>query len=407
MGGQDKSEFEYIVVGLGGLGSAATYWLARSAGREVLGLEQFELGHDKGASEDHSRIIRLSYHRPDYVRLARHAYAAWRELEDDAAEQLLMITGDLILGPRGSATPVTDYMDSLAAENIPFEALDAAEIMRRWPQFRLEDDVYGSYQSQGGIVPATKGVLTHARMARQYGATLLEHTPVTSLRPLADGVEVITPQATYRCRRLVLTTDAWTNRLLAPLGMRLPLTLMEEQVSYFASPHLEEFMPGRFPLWIWTDDPDFYGLPVYGEERGVKVAQDMAGREVTLETRTFQPDPATLDRVRTFVQRILPKASGPVLYSKTCLYTLTPDRDFVIDTAPDYPQIIIALGAGHAYKFAGIIGRIVSDLALTGSTAYDIQSFAIDRPILQMADPPRHFRLHRAVQCSDSPMQVS
>lgn len=388
-----KNEFEYIVIGLGGIGSAAAYWLSRRAGDEVLGLEQFQLGHDKGASEDHSRIIRLSYHTPAYVALAKHAYAAWREIEADAGEPLLLITGDLFLGPRVSAMPIDVYIDSLKAENVPFEVLDAAEIMRRWPQFRLDDDVFGTFQGQGGIVPGTGGMMAHARTARARGATLLDNTPVTSITPLSDGVKVTTPNATYRCRHLVMAADAWTNCLLAPLGIKLPLTLSEEQTSYFASPHLEEFMPGRFPVWVWADDPNFYGTPVYGEARGVKAAQDIGGREVTLETRTFQPDPDTLERVSAFLKRNIPKAYGPVLYSKPCIYTLTPDRDFVIGTLPDYPRITLALGASHGYKFAGLIGRILSELAVDGGTEYDIAPFAVDRPILQMANPPTSFLL--------------
>jgi len=390
-----KNEFEYIVIGLGGIGTAAAYWLARKAGKEVLGLEQFELGHDKGASEDHSRIIRLSYHKPEYVALARHAYTAWRELEEDAGEPLLLITGDLILGPCESRMPVTDYIDSLAAQKVSFVQLDADEIMHRWPQFRLDGDVVGSFQEQGGLVAARKGVLAHARMARAHGATLRENAQILRITPLGDGAQIEMSDGIYRCRHVVVAADAWTNRLLASLGISLPLTLMEEQVSYFATPRLDEFRPGRFPVWVWSDEPNFYGIPVYGEERGVKAAQDMAGREVTLETRTYEPDPSTLKRVGDFLQRTIPSAYGPILYSKTCIYTLTPDRDFVIDTLPDFPQISLALGTGHGYKFAGLIGRILSDLATSGATEYDIAQFAVDRPVLRMANPPRNFILRR------------
>jgi sarcosine oxidase len=390
-----KTDFEYIVIGLGGIGSAAAYWLARRAGSEVLGLEQFQLGHDQGASEDHSRIIRLTYHTPHYIALAHHAFAAWRALEKEAGEQLLVTTGDLLLGPRESAMPVSDYTDAMAAANLPFELLDAAEIMHRWPQWRLDDDVYGSFQPQGGILPATRGLLTHARLAREHGVTLLDGTPVSAIKPRSDGVEVITPAATYGCRRLILAVDAWTNQLLAPLGAALPLVLTEEQVSYFASPHLDEFTPDRFPVWIWGDDPNYYGIPLFGEERGVKAAQDSAGRLVTLDTRTFAADPATVARVSRFVEERLPRMHGPILYSKACLYTLTPDRDFVVDTLPDYPQIALALGTGHAYKFAGLIGHILADLAVDGRTEHDISPFAVDRPILRMANPPRQSLLRR------------
>lgn len=390
-----KREFEYIVVGLGGLGSGAAYWLARRAGSEVLGLEQFELGHERGASEDHSRVIRYAYHAPHYVELAHHAFAAWHELEADAGETLLVNTGDLYMTPHDGAVPLTDYIDSMSAQHRPFELLDAAEIMRRWPQFRLDDGVGALFSAAGSIAPAKKGNATHARLARRHGATLLENTAVTGITPLDDGVEVATAETTYRCRRLVLTTDAWTNGLLAPLGLHLPLTMTQEQVTYFASPHLEEFMPGRFPIWAWMDDPFFYGIPVYGEERGVKAAQDTGGREVTLETRTFDADPAMLARVSDFLQRIVPRAYGPVLYTKTCIYTMAPDRDFVIDTLPGYPQIALALGGGHAYKFVGLIGHILSDLAIDGTTSYNIAPFDFERPILQLADPAKNFLLKR------------
>jgi len=386
-----KREFEYIVIGWGGLGSGAAYWLARRAGAEVLGLEQFALGHDNGASEDHSRIIRLSYHTPAYVELARHAYTAWRAVEENGGERLLVISGGLDLWPHDAAIPMSDYTESMDAQGVPYERLDADEIMRRWPRFRLADDVVGVYQADGGIVPARKSNALHIRLARRYGATILENTPVTGVTARDGGVEVSTSQGVYRCRALVLAADAWTNGLLAPLGLRLPLTMTQEQVTYYTSSRLSEFAPARFPEWIWMDDPSFYGLPVYGEEGGVKVAQDVGGRQVTLETRTFDPNPATLARTTAFARRILPGIDGPPLYSKTCLYTLTPDRDFVIDTLPAYPHISLALGAGHAFKFASVIGRILSELAIDGTTEYDIAPFAVDRPIFTMEDPPTHF----------------
>ena len=383
--------FEYIVIGLGGLGSGAAYWLARRAGANVLGIEQFELGHDKGASEDHSRIIRLSYHTPTYVELAHHAYDAWDTLAEETGESAVLITGGLDLFPPNAAISLADYANSMGGHAVPFETLDAAEVMARWPQFQLEDGTIGLYQARSGLAMARKGNAAHQQAARRHGATLLEHTRVTALHPLADGVEVVTSQGTFRCRRLVIAADAWTNQLLAPLGLTLPLTMTQEQVTYYASPHLDQFQPDRFPIWIWMDDPSFYGFPVFGEPGGVKVAQDVGGREVTLESRTFEANPETEARVSAFVRRHLPAAYGPPLYHKTCVYTMPPDRDFIIDTLPEYPRIAVALGAGHGYKFAGIIGRILSDLAIDGATAFPIAPFAVDRPILTMANPPKHF----------------
>lgn len=388
-----KREYEYIVLGLGGIGSGAAYWLARRAGVEVLGLEQYGLNHDKGASEDHSRIVRLAYEKPAYVELARHSYAAWDDVERDGDEPLIVITGGLdLFPPSPSAVPMRDFADSMVAHDVPFEQLDAAETMRRYPQFQLEDGTVSFYQAQSGFAPAHKCNRAHQRLARQHGATLLENTSVAAIAPLADGVEVTTPDATYRCRRLVVTADAWTNDVLHPLGVRVPLTCTREQVSYYAAPRLRDYHPDRFPIWIWRDNPNFYGIPVYGEEAGVKVAQDVGGREVTPATRTFESDPDIEARVDLFMRRHLPTARGPVVSTKTCMYTMPPDRDFVIDTLPDYPQVSLALGAAHGFKFASIIGRILSELALDGATAYNIAPFAVDRPILTMENPPRVFQ---------------
>ena len=385
-----KSDYEYIVLGLGGFGSAAVYWLARRAGTEVLGLEQFELGHVRGESQDHSRIIRLSYHTPAYVELAKFAFRAWEEVERDAGEQLVLRTGGLDVGPRESAIPLSAYSDSMDAAGVRYERLDAREIMRRWPQWRLTDEMHGLFQEQSGIAMAARGNATHVRQARAHGATLLDRTPVEAIGTEGGEVVVRTAEATYRCRRLVIAAGAWSNRALASLGIELPLRVTKEQVTYFASPRLEEFQPGCFPVWIWMDDPCFYGFPVFGEA-GPKVGQDAGGQETTGDTRTFDPDPEALGRVTRFLERHLPGALGPILYTKTCLYTLTPDRDFVLDALPEHPEIAVAIGGGHGFKFASLIGQILSELAVDGRTARDLAPFRIDRPILRMKDPPRNY----------------
>ncbi|MCK6624125.1 MAG: N-methyl-L-tryptophan oxidase [Anaerolineae bacterium] len=385
-----KQDFEYIVLGLGGLGSGAAYWLSRQAGGEVLGLEQFEIGHVRGGSQDHSRIIRLSYHTPGYVRLAQQAYQAWAVLEEEADEKLIVKTGGLDLWPAGSVIATEDYTNSMAACAVPFEQLDATEVMRRWPQFRLTDDITALYQSESGIAPAAKCNAAHQRLARANGATLLDNMPITAIRPLNGEVEVVAGGTTYRCGKLVIAAGAWTNSALANFGLKLPLTVTQEQVTYFATPHLADFAPERFPIWIWMDAPCFYGFPAYGEP-ATKAAQDVGGEETTAETRSFEPNPANAQRVENFLRKYIPTALGPVHYSKTCLYTMPPDRDFVIDTLPGYENCVVAIGAGHAFKFASLIGKILSELAINGSTASNIDAFKIDRPILQMENPPKSF----------------
>jgi sarcosine oxidase len=385
-----RTDYEYIVLGLGGLGSGAAYWIARRAGADVLALEQFELGHVRGESQDHSRIIRLSYHTPAYVEFAKRAYDAWAGLEADAKEQVVLRTGGLDFGPHDGAIDLAQYRASMDAAGVPYERLDANEIMRRFPQFRLTDDIHGVYQEQSGIAMAARANAAHRRMAQAYGATLRDNAPVTAIRNSGGEVTVEAGGVTYRARRLCIAAGPWSNRALAHFGIELPLEVTREQVTYFASPHAAEFMPDRFPVWIWMDDPSFYGFPVFGEP-GPKAAQDAGGYPTTGDTRNFEPDPENFARVEGFLRTYLPRALGPVITTKTCLYTLTPDRDFVIDAVPGHANVFIAIGAGHAFKFASVIGRTLSELAIDGRTPVDLAPFTLDRPILKMKHPPKHY----------------
>jgi sarcosine oxidase len=347
-----RTDFEYIVVGLGGIGSAAAYWLSRRFGASVLGLEQFELGHVRGESQDHSRIIRLSYHRPDYVELAKLAYQAWAQVEADAGEQLILRTGGL--------------------------------------DFGVDDDIHGIFQADSGIAMAARANAAHQRMAREHGATLREHAGITYVKAADGEYEVLGGETPYRCRKLVIAAGPWSNDALSNFGMRLPLEVTKEQVTYFASPDIEAFKPGRFPVWIWMDDPSFYGTPVFGEA-GPKAAQDAGGKPVDPDTRSFEPDEENLARVTAFLEKYIPTSLGPVIYTKTCLYTLTPDRDFIVDSLPGHPNAVIAIGAGHAFKFSSVIGKTLSELVADGKTDADISGFSLSRPILRESHPAKTY----------------
>jgi len=390
-----QRSWDVIVVGLGAIGSAAAYWAAARPGVRVLGLEQFEFDHPNGSSRDHSRIIRLSYHRPDYVRLARRAYACWAEVEAASGTRIVTRTGGLDIFPPGGVTDEADYSGSLAAEGVPFERLDTAETMRRWPQWRLPDDSSVLFQAESGIADPMLGNPANRDLAVAGGATLRDRTPVTGIRDAGGEYEVMTADGTvHRTGRVVLAADAWTNTVLASLGARLPLTITREQVTYFACPDPAAFAPERFPIWIWMDEPAFYGFPTYGEA-GPKAAQDVGGRAIEIEARTFDVDVEAHARVVAFLERHLPGAVGPDIVTKTCIYTLTPDRDFVVDRLPGHPGVVLAIGAGHGFKFASVLGRILVELALDGGTpsAAEIECFRADRPILLEEHPAASFRI--------------
>lgn len=377
---------DVVVVGLGALGSATAYQLARR-GQRVLGLEQFELGHHRGASHDTSRILRRSYHTPGYVRLAGEAYNDWADLSDAAGEQLVTTTGGIDLFPPDAAIPIADYTSSLDECGVPYELLDPAAVAARWPQVRLPDGGVALYQADTGIVPAAKTVAVLQRLAVAHGAELRAHSPARLLSAGPDGVELGTPAGAVRCRRLVLTADAWTNDVLAGLGVGLPLTVTQEQVTYFAPDDPSAFAPDVFPVWIWMDEPSFYGFPTYGEA-AVKAGQDVGGAVTTAAGRTFIPAPGNLRQLCDFMARTFVGSTHARLRTVTCLYTLTPDRDFVLGSLPDHPDVIVGLGAGHGFKFTPSFGRILADLAVDGRTGSDIGGFGLERPALTDADFP-------------------
>lgn len=385
-----RGSYEAIVVGCGGIGSGALYRLSRELGDGVLGIEQFRLGHDRGASQDHSRIIRLAQHQPRYAALAPHAYEAWREVERASGVRLVTLTGGLVIedaAERGSLNTGSRNIDGYVAvfEELGFdyELLEADEIMQRWPQFTLRGDVRAVYQSQSGIVDARKANAVHAALARANGAMILEETPVQAVRPNGSGVEVVTDRQTYHAGKVVVAADAWTNEVLAQTGARLPLTVTQEQVTYYATANLKQFSPEVFPVFMWHGAHSFYGLPVYGEV-ATKLGEHMGGLDapVTARSRTFEPDPVRQRRYREFLERRVPTFLGPELYTKTCLYTVPPDQDFVLDTLPDHPRISVFVGAGHAYKFAALAGKLLCELALEGETSLPTEAFAVDRPAI-------------------------
>jgi sarcosine oxidase len=379
-----------IVLGLGGIGSAAAYWAARRLGDEVLGLEQFELGHGNGGSEDHSRIIRLSYHTAGYVELAMAAYEAWAELEEDSGEKVILRTGGLDLAPAGATIGLTDYRSSMTEVGVAFEELDADEVMRQWPQWRLDDDVTAIYQEQSGIAMASRANAAHRRMAREHGAELVATSEVVSVVEGVDGVVVETTESTYEADHLLVAAGAWTNRVTGHLGVSFPLEVTQEQVVYLDPADPDAFAPHRFPIWIWMDEPSFYGFPVFGAP-AVKVAWDRCELVTTPETREFEPRAEVTATLRDFVARHLPTADQGVHLAKTCLYTLTPDRDFILDRLPGSERVTVAVGAGHAFKFASVLGSILVDLALDGVTDQDTSPFTADRAILQETNPARTY----------------
>jgi sarcosine oxidase len=388
-------QYRVIVVGCGAVGAATAYWLSRRLGGGVLALEQYQHGHTRGASEDHSRVIRHAYSRPEYTALTPAAYQSWNVAERETGLQLVYRTGGLIIAEEGSAGAA--YLAATAgamdAANLPYSQLSGVEVGERWPPWRLGREHVALHDPESGILDIRRATAAHLALARDRGAAVLSGAEVTAIAETAGGVTVTAAGQEFRAGRVVLAGGAWNPLLLGMLGggdgggagARLPITLTEEQVTYFATAKVSRFTPDRFGVFGYlADDGLYYGFPVYGEV-AVKIGIDGAGPVVTPETRTWARDEARVGRVLAFLERYLPDAAGPELYTRTCCYDFAPDRDFIADYVPGSQRVLVCAGAGHAGKFAGLLGRILSELALDGGTRFPVGAFSATRPALSGA----------------------
>jgi sarcosine oxidase len=372
-----ETRYDVIVLGLGVMGSAASYHLAR-AGKRVLALEQFELDHRMGSSYGESRIIRYAYAHPTYVEMAKAAFLMWRELEADSGRRLMFQTGGLDFGPAGAPT-LNAARDNLRGAGIACEWLSPGEVMARFPQFRPGPDMMGLYQPDAAYLAASQCVIAQAEMAQKYGATLLTKTPVLGIDPLPGAVRVHTAGAVYEAGALVITAGPWAPKVLGALGLNLPLQPTREQIVFFNPTERTLFEPPHMPVFIFHQQPWYYGLPNV-DGTGFKAAIHCNGEATDPDTCKRTADSDYIEQIREFVEQYLPRGVGPITDSRVCLYTMTPDEHFIIDRHPAHPNIVFGAGfSGHGFKFGILIGRILADLATSGATPFDLTLFRADR----------------------------
>jgi sarcosine oxidase len=362
------TRFDVIIVGLGGMGSAAAAHVA-SRGRRVLGVEQFQPGHTQGSSHGRSRVIRLAYfEHPAYVPLLRRAYELWRTLERDTGKHLLQMTGGLMIGSPDSEV-VSGSLRSAREHGLDHEMLDAAEIHRRFPAFTPRQEIVAFYEKEAGSLFPEASNAAHLEVAARHDAELHFEEAVEDWQVLRSGaVEVRTGRNSYEAERLILTPGAWASSLFKI--PKLPLEV-EPQILYWFDPAggAARFAPDRFPIYIWDVGAgvQFYGFPA-DERQRVKVA-------------FFRSQHKDEQSMRMALAPCLPAlANGALADSVSCKYTLTPDHHFVIDRHPDYPNVVVASPcSGHGFKFASVIGEILADLATSGATRHPIQLFGLSR----------------------------
>lgn len=355
-------QVDVCIVG-GGVTGLATAWRLGEAGRDAVVLERFELDHKRGSSHGANRIFRFAYPDPLYVQMAQAALPLWRELERISGDEILRLNGGLDVGDPAVIEGVASALEGCGAA-----AERLAEPRMRFPWLAVDGP--GVYSPDTGVLAAVRALAAMAGAARRADVQIREGVTVGSLHPGDDGVIVRADAGELRARHCIVAAGAWAPPLLAPAGVVFPVQVTREQVFYFR-PAIEA-VP-----FIHHGPIVRYGVPAFAGAPGVKIAEHMTGEQTSAAGRSFELDPEGSARVSTYVERSLPDLDPEPVAFETCLYTTTPDQDFVIDTRG--PLIVASACSGHGFKFAPLIGETLARLASDAEPGFPLERFARKR----------------------------
>lgn len=373
-----ENHYDVIVIGVGSMGSAATYHLAKR-GHEVLGLEQFDIPHRKGSNHGLTRIIRKAYFEdPAYVPLLHRAYELWETLQEENGRRLLHLYGSITAGPPDEKN-FTGAIEACETHDLPYEVLTSDELTARFPGYRLPEEFRAVYQPDGGFLASDQCLVAHVEEAFENGGEIHARERVDDWEATAEGVRVETDDDVYTADRLVISAGAWAQELVEELQGRA--TPERQVLGWFQPTEPSNFTPDAFPIFTATlaDEP-YFGFPTF-EVPGFKIGRHHhREQETTPETLDEAVHPEDERVLREAVETYFPTGAGPTMRLTTCMYTNSPDEQFIIDTHPAHSNVVVAAGfSGHGYKFSSVVGEILADLAVDGETAHPIDLFRLDR----------------------------
>ena len=372
MSSASRVTYDVIVVGLGAMGSATAYELARR-GMHVLGLDRFTPPHALGSSHGESRIIREAYfEHPAYVPMVQRAYELWRRLENESGATLLRETGGLMIG-RGDSDLVEGALYSAKLHRLRHDLLSASEVRKRFPALHPESDMVAVWEPRAGLLLPEACISAQLAMAQRCGAELRYAEPMLRWQPHREGVRIFTARGEQHAQQLVLAPGAWIGDVLPDLPLRI-----ERQVLFWFDPGAGRrmFSPEHCPVHLWQFDGRrfFYGFPNLGG--GVKLAFHHGGETTAVDHVRREVTDAEVGEISAAMRRFVPEAGGTPCASTVCMYTNTSDEHFVIDHHPSHPQVLIASAcSGHGFKFSPVVAEIVADLIERKQPPFELSLF--------------------------------
>jgi len=369
--------FDVIVLGVGGMGSAACYHLAKR-GLKTLGIEQFQIAHDQGSSHGETRIIRRAYfEHPNYVPLLNRSYELWKDLENESGEKLFIQNGLVIYGNPETSSIYKGTLESAQKYNVDIQCLSRNEALGRYPYFNPPPGSAAILEPGAGFLCPEKSIQAHVALAKKFGAEIHEREKVIRYHAHSDSVTVVTHRETYHAKKLVIAGGGWNAHLLQDLKLSLSLKGM---ILYWFEAEKDYSLESGVPCFAFHMNQNFfYGFPML-DGKTIKMGAHFTHRDITEpEQKNMTAVPVDqLVEIQNFVREALPKASLRLSKFASCLYTMTPDENFILDLHPKHPPISIAAGfSGHGFKFSSVVGEIMADLAIDGITQQPIKFLRI------------------------------
>lgn len=370
--------FDVAIIGAGAFGSAAAYHLSKT-GKKIIVIDRFIPPHNFGSSHGQSRIIREAYFEsPVYVPLVQQAYQLWDELKKESNKKLLLQTGGLMLGAENCKV-IQGAVLSAQTYNLPYELLSSNEIRKRFPGFKPTNETVGVFEENAGILFPEECIKTNLELAKNSNVLFCFNEIVSDITSNNNEIEIITNKGKYSAVKVIISAGAWMNDLLP--GLQLPLTVARQVLFWFKcnGEDVKKFSPDNFPIYIWqcSEHKIFYGFPDIGD--GIKIAIHHNGKQTTPHTIDRQVHETEINEMAALIKECL-NTDVTFNYSAVCMYTNTPDEDFIIDYHPANKNIIIASPcSGHGFKFSSAIGKLLCDMALEKTLDFDISVFGIKR----------------------------